>query len=235
MRILPPRLPQPITTSSPFTSATLPCRPSPTAVPHTSLFVRQTPKSYIPSKNFRPIPADHNSKSPMGSSSSPLHLDSSRSPTPTSQSARTYSATTTSPITSSVLRHYCGTAKQPPSPTTISPYIQRATSSCTVPKPHDPTLGVFLYPDRRTFARRPSSDTNSTPRSSSSPTPLLDHHRIRRSSTPSNVDGYTTIPTSPQIWSAATNHTCQPTLSVTSNVLVLASGPPDLIRSLRKY
>ena len=160
-----------------------------------SLFVRQTPTSYTPSQSFPPTPVDHNLKSPMGSSSSPLHLDSSRSPTPTSQSARTCSATTTSPITYSVLRPYCGTATPPPSPTTISPYTQRATSSCTVPKPHDPTLGVFPYPDLRTFARPPSSDTNSTPRWSSLPTPRLDHHHTRRFITPSNVDGYTIIPT----------------------------------------
>ncbi len=193
-RIPPLHHPQPITTSSPFTNATLPCHSSPTAAQHISLFMKPTPKSYTPSHRSLLTLADRNSKSPMDNSSSPLYLDSSGSPTPTSHCALTCSAIMTSPIICSTSLHYCGTVIQLPSPKTISPCTHQATCSCTAPKPHDPTLGDSPCPDRLIFARRPSSDTNSMPRWSPSPTPRSDPQHIRCSTARQHEDGYTTTP-----------------------------------------
>ena len=193
-----------------------------------------TPTYYHPSHRSRRIPADHTSKSPTNNSSSRSHQGSSLSPTPTSHSARTYSATTILPIICLASLPYCGTAIPPRSPITTFPCTHRATSSYTAPKPHYPILGASRCPGRTISAPLPSSDTNSTPRWSSSPMPRSDHHRTRLSTTQSKEDGYTTTPTSPQTWSVATNHTCPPTLSATSKLLALGSDLPVHTRPPRK-
>ena len=193
-----------------------------------------TPTYYPRSHRSRLTFADHTSKSPTKHSSSRSHPDSSLSPTPTLHSARTYSATTILPIICLASLPYYGTAIQPPSPITTFPCTHRATSSYTAPKPHCPTLGASRCPGRTISAPLPSSDTNSTPRWSSSPMPRSDHHRIRPSTTQSKENGYTTTPTSPQTWSVATNHTCPPTPSATFKLLALGSDLPEHTRPLRK-